>query len=167
MNQKEVTETRDIDELVKALYSLKNGETLRIEITKCNNEVKVNENDVIVEENEDNLERRIYDFQNQLGIRSNINGYNYIKTAITLAYEDATIMESVTKRLYPEIAKRYNTTASRVERAIRHAIETTWQYGNLKLINDVFGYSLRVDKGKPTNSEFIAHVVNAMRMDLI
>ena len=101
MNQKEVIETRDIEELVKVLYSLKNGDVLRIEITKYNNnEVKVNEDD---------LERRIFKFQTQLGIRSNIKGYNYIKTAITLAYNDSTILESVTKRLYPDIAKIYNT----------------------------------------------------------
>lgn len=159
MNQKEVIETRDIEELVKVLYSLKNGDVLRIEITKYNNnEVKVNE---------DNLERRIFKFQTQLGIRSNIKGYNYIKTAITLAYNDSTILESVTKRLYPDIAKIYNTTASRVERAIRHAIETAWMNGNVDVINDIFGYSVCADKAKPTNSEFIAHVVNAMQMNLI
>lgn len=159
MNQKEVIETRDIEELVKVLYSLKNGDVLRIEITKYNNnEVKVNEDD---------LERRIFKFQTQLGIRSNIKGYNYIKTAITLAYNDSTILESVTKRLYPDIAKIYNTTASRVERAIRHAIETAWMNGNVDVINDIFGYSVCADKVKPTNSEFIAHVVNAMQMNLI
>ena len=159
MNQKEVIETRDIEELVKVLYSLKNGDVLRIEITKYNNnEVKVNEDD---------HERRIFKFQTQLGIRSNIKGYNYIKTAITLAYNDSTILESVTKRLYPDIAKIYNTTASRVERAIRHAIETAWMNGNVDVINDIFGYSVCADKAKPTNSEFIAHVVNAMQMNLI
>ena len=159
MNQKEVIETRDIEELVKVLYSLKNGDVLRIEITKYNNnEVKVNEDD---------LERRIFKFQTQLGIRSNIKGYNYIKTAITLAYNDSTILESVTKRLYPDIAKIYNTTASRVERAIRQAIETAWMNGNVDVINDIFGYSVCADKAKPTNSEFIAHVVNAMQMNLI
>ena len=159
MNQKEVIETRDIEELVKVLYTLKNGDVLRIEITKYNNnEVKVNEDD---------LERRIFKFQTQLGIRSNIKGYNYIKTAITLAYNDSTILESVTKRLYPDIAKIYNTTASRVERAIRHAIETAWMNGNVDVINDIFGYSVCADKAKPTNSEFIAHVVNAMQMNLI
>ena len=159
MNQKEVIETRDIEELVKVLYSLKNGDVLRIEITKYNNnEVKVNEDD---------LERRIFKFQTQLGIRSNIKGYNYIKTAITLAYNDSPILESVTKRLYPDIAKIYNTTASRVERAIRHAIETAWMNGNVDVINDIFGYSVCADKAKPTNSEFIAHVVNAMQMNLI
>ena len=159
MNQKEVIETRDIEELVKVLYSLKNGDVLRIEITKYNNnEVKVNEDD---------LERRIFKFQTKLGIRSNIKGYNYIKTAITLAYNDSTILESVTKRLYPDIAKIYNTTASRVERAIRHAIETAWMNGNVDVINDIFGYSVCADKAKPTNSEYIAHVVNAMQMNLI
>lgn len=167
MNQKEVIETRDIEELAKVLYSLKNGEVLRIEITKYNNKVRVNEKGVIVEENEDDLERRIFKFQTQLGIRSNIKGYNYIKTAITLAYNDSTILESVTKRLYPDIAKIYNTTASRVERAIRHAIETAWMNGNVDVINDIFGYSVCADKAKPTNSEFIAHVVNAMQMNLI
>ena len=159
MNQKEVIETRDIEELVKVLYSLKNGDVLRIEITKYNNnEVKVNEDD---------LERRIFKFQTQLGIRSNIKGYNYIKTAITLAYNDSTILESVTKRLYPDIAKIYNTTASRVERAIRHAIETAWMNGNVDVINDIFGYSVCADKAKPTNSEFIEHVVNAMQINII
>lgn len=167
MNQKEVIETRDIEELAKVLYSLKNGEVLRIEITKYNNKVRVNEKDVIVEENKDNLERRIFKFQNQLGIHSNIKGYNYIKTAITLVYNDQTLMESITKRLYPDIAKIYNTTASRVERAIRHAIETAWMNGNVDAINDIFGYSVCADKAKPTNSEFIAQVVNAIQMNLI
>ena len=157
MNQKEVIETRDIEELVKVLYSLKNGDVLRIEITKYNNnQVKVNEDD---------LERRIFKFQTQLGIRSNIKGYNYIKTAITLAYNDSTILESVTKRLYPDIAKIYNTTASRVERAIRHAIETAWMNGNVDVINDIFGYSVCADKAKPTNSEFIALIADKLRLE--
>lgn len=170
MDKKEIITSSDAEELVKAieivkaLYSLKEGESLRIEITKCNCQV-ISDNKI--EEEPKSIEIRIYKFLAEIGIPSNIKGYNYIKTALMLAYNDSSILENITKVLYSEIAKKYDTTSSRVERAIRHAIEVACTKGNVELINKIFKYSISVNKGKPTNSEFIAQTINAMQMNLI
>lgn len=162
-NEKETRVISDVETLIKAIYALDNGETFRIEITKIDDCKVILEK----EKKDDDLEKRIFRFQSQLGIPSNIRGYNYIKTAIILAYNDPELVQNITKGLYPSVAKIYETTSSRVERAIRHALETTWKNGNMELINRVFGHSVSASKGKPTNSAFIAHSVNAMRMNLI
>ncbi|MPN30049.1 Stage 0 sporulation protein A [bioreactor metagenome] len=88
----------------------------------------------------------------------------YLREAITLVVNDIELLSAVTKELYPSIAKRYNTTASRVERAIRHAIEVAWSRGQVDTINKLFGYTIHNDKGKPTNSEFIAMVADKLRL---
>lgn len=100
----------------------------------------------------------------QIGIPAHIKGYHYLREAILLSLEDEEMLESVTKLLYPTVAKRFNTTASRVERAIRHAIETAWDRGDLDTIQNLFGYTVSVGKGKPTNSEFIALITDNLRL---
>ena len=113
-----------------------------------------------------NLERRIFEVLKDLGVPAHLDGYNYLRSAITMAVEDKTIMESITGRLYPEIAKRYDTVPSRVERAIRNAIETAWDRGDLYVLKQYFGNTISSSKGKPTNSEFISCVVNQLRMEI-
>ncbi len=102
----------------------------------------------------------------QIGIPAHIKGYQYLREAILLVIKDMDLLGAVTKELYPSIADRYHTTASRVERAIRHAIEVAWNRGNVDAINSIFGYTISSHRGKPTNSEFIAMVADRLRMEL-
>lgn len=110
------------------------------------------------------LEMIVTKYMRKFGIPASIQGYQYIRTAIMMAVEDIKIVNFITKELYPEIAKKYSTTSSRVERAIRHAIEVAWDRGNVETINKVFGYSIQSGKGKPTNSEFIAAIADIIRL---
>ncbi len=100
-----------------------------------------------------------------LGIPSHIKGYQYIRESIYLMYENPNLIGGITKELYPEIAAKYNTTASRVERAIRHAIEVSWNRGDYDLMEEIFGHSVDYDRAKPTNSEFIATLSDKLRLD--
>ena len=102
------------------------------------------------------LELMITEIIHQIGVPAHIKGYHYLREAITLAVNDADIINSVTKQLYPTVAKKYQTTSSRVERAIRHAIEVAWDRGDIDVLNSYFGYTIHNERGKPTNSEFIA-----------
>lgn len=110
------------------------------------------------------LEIVITDIIHQIGIPAHIKGYHYLREAITLSVNDSEMLECVTKQLYPTVAKRFSTTASRVERAIRHAIEIAWDRGDLEVINSLFGYTVNSGKGKPTNSEFIALITDKLRL---
>lgn len=101
----------------------------------------------------------------ELGVPSHIKGYEYIREGIMLLYNDPSIIGGITKELYPEIAEKYNTSVSRVERAIRHAIEVSWNRGNLDLMEEVFGHSVDYDKAKPTNSEFIVTVADKLKLE--
>ncbi|MGN0614313.1 MAG: sporulation transcription factor Spo0A [Porcipelethomonas sp.] len=100
----------------------------------------------------------------QLGVPAHIKGYHYLREAILASLEDKELLESVTKMLYPTVAKKFDTTSSRVERAIRHAIEIAWDRGNLDTLNSFFGYTVNTCKGKPTNSEFIALITDKLRL---
>lgn len=101
----------------------------------------------------------------QIGVPAHIKGYQFLRDAILMTMENGEYINSVTKRLYPEIAKKNNTTASRVERAIRHAIEVAWDRGDVDTLNSYFGYTIHNLRGKPTNSEFIAMIADRMRLD--
>ncbi len=101
----------------------------------------------------------------ELGMPSHIKGYEYIREGIMLLYNDPSIIGGITKELYPEIAEKFNTSVSRVERAIRHAIEVSWNRGNLDLMEEVFGHSVDYDKAKPTNSEFIVTVADKLKLE--
>lgn len=100
----------------------------------------------------------------EIGVPAHIKGYLYLRTAILMVVEDMDILNAVTKQLYPDIAKEYDTTDTRVERAIRHAIEVAWERGNIDMIQEMFGYTIQADKGKPTNSEFIALMADRIRL---
>ena len=112
----------------------------------------------------ENMEIVVTDVIHQLGVPAHIKGYHYLREAILSSIEAPELLESVTKLLYPTVAKRFDTTSSRVERAIRHAIEIAWDRGNLDTLNAFFGYTVNTCKGKPTNSEFIALITDKLRL---
>ncbi|UTR09482.1 MULTISPECIES: sporulation transcription factor Spo0A [Evansella] len=112
-----------------------------------------------------NLDASITSIIHEIGVPAHIKGYMYLREAITMVYNDIELLGSITKVLYPDIAKKFNTTASRVERAIRHAIEVAWSRGNIESISKMFGYTVNVSKAKPTNSEFIAMVADKLRIE--
>ncbi len=112
----------------------------------------------------DDMEVVVTDIIHQLGVPAHIKGYHYLRTAILYSIEDKTLLDSVTKLLYPTVAGIYDTTSSRVERAIRHAIEIAWDRGNVDTLNSFFGYTVDTGKGKPTNSEFIALITDKLRL---
>lgn len=114
---------------------------------------------------EQNLETDVTQMLHEIGIPAHIKGYQYLRDAIIMSVQDAEMLASVTKILYPTIAKKHQTTPSRVERAIRHAIEVAWSRGKMDTINAIFGYTVSGGKGKPTNSEFVALIADKIRLD--
>lgn len=110
------------------------------------------------------LETQVTQIIHQIGVPAHIKGYQYLRTAIIMAIKDAEIINYVTKMLYPTVAKQYQTTSSRVERAIRHAIEVAWDRGDVDVLNSYFGYTIQNNRGKPTNSEFIAMIADNLRL---
>jgi two-component system response regulator (stage 0 sporulation protein A) len=112
-----------------------------------------------------NLDANITSIIHEIGVPAHIKGYLYLREAISMVYNDIELLGSITKVLYPDIAKKFNTTASRVERAIRHAIEVAWSRGNIDSISSLFGYTVSMTKAKPTNSEFIAMVADKLRLE--
>ena len=114
---------------------------------------------------ERNLELDVTNIIHEIGVPAHIKGYQYLRDAIILSVEDMEMLNSITKILYPTIAKKYQTTPSRVERAIRHAIEVAWSRGKMDTIDELFGYTVSTGKGKPTNSEFIALIADKIRLE--
>lgn len=110
------------------------------------------------------LETQVTQMIHQIGVPAHIKGYQYLRTAILMTISDNEIINSVTKVLYPTVAKKYATTSSRVERAIRHAIEVAWDRGDIDVLNAYFGYTIQNNRGKPTNSEFIAMIADNLRL---
>lgn len=113
---------------------------------------------------ENDLEAQVTKIIHQIGVPAHIKGYQYLRTAILMVAENTDIINSVTKTLYPSVARQYGTTSSRVERAIRHAIEVAWDRGDLDVLNAFFGYTVQNSRGKPTNSEFIAMIADNLRL---
>ena len=110
------------------------------------------------------IETQVTKIIHKIGVPAHIKGYQYLRTAILMAVHDGDIINSVTKILYPSVAKKYDTTTSRVERAIRHAIEVAWDRGDVETLNSYFGYTIQNSRGKPTNSEFIAMIADNLRL---
>ena len=113
-----------------------------------------------------NLESIITDVIHEIGVPAHIKGYNYLREAISLCIQDKEFINSITKMLYPTVARNYQTTSSRVERAIRHAIEVAWNRGREEILNGIFGYTIDTNKGKPTNGEFIAMISDSIRLKM-
>lgn len=116
--------------------------------------------------NRPNLEVMVTEIIHQIGVPAHIKGYHYLRDGIVLAVRDQNMINSVTKLLYPTIAKMHDTTSSRVERAIRHAIEVAWDRGDVDVLNAYFGYTIRNSRGKPTNSEFIAMIADNLKLQM-
>ena len=145
-----VTEPVDPSVIVKKVMSLYNF--------KSGNVLSSIKNELV------NIEYIVTDVIHQIGIPAHIKGYHYLRAAIILSVNDVDMINRVTKLLYPTVAKRYNTTSSRVERAIRHAIEIAWDRGDVDVLNGIFGYTVHSLKGKPTNSEFVAMIADRLRL---
>ena len=125
--------------------------------------ITYNEN-IVKNEQYTDLDTEITAILHEIGVPAHIKGYLYIREAITMVYHNLDLLGSITKILYPEIAQKYCTTASRVERAIRHAIEVAWIRGNVEAISEIFSYTISYNKSKPTNSEFIAMIADRLRL---
>lgn len=141
---------------IKSLYS--------VELQASKNKV-INPYEKIQTISEKTLEEVITEIIHDVGVPAHIKGYQYLRDAIHMSVEDMDMLNSVTKILYPEVAKKYKTTPSRVERAIRHAIEVAWSRGKVDTIEEMFGYTISQGRGKPTNSEFIALITDKIRME--
>ncbi|MBQ8043355.1 MAG: hypothetical protein IJ272_04305 [Clostridia bacterium] len=113
---------------------------------------------------ENDIEKEITEILHVLGVPAHIKGYQYLRTAILMAVMDPAVLDKTTKVLYPKVAKHYGTTASRTERAIRHSIEVAWERGNIDVLNSYFGNTIDINRGKPTNSEFIAMIADKLRL---
>lgn len=130
-----------------------------------NTEKKIEETKGKTTVGEEDLENRVTNMLHEIGIPAHIKGYHYLRDSIIMAVEDMDVLNAITKVLYPTVAKKYQTTSSRVERAIRHAIEVAWNRGKLDTLDELFGYTVSTGKGKPTNSEFIALIADTIQLE--
>lgn len=156
---------RKVSELGADYYILKpyNMDLLEEKVKDITNEFDILGDSIDLSNN--SLQISITKTLHELGVPSHIKGYHYIREGISLIYNNPRIVGGITKELYPEIAKKYNSTTSRVERAIRHAIEVSWNRANWDFMEDIFGYSVDIDKAKPTNSEFIVTIADKLRLE--
>lgn len=153
----------DFDIFTKRIYELVgNSSSVDKKYNIDLDNILINTNSYI---SENDLETDITNVIHEIGVPAHIKGYQYLREAISMVVENLDLLGAVTKELYPSIAKKYNTTPSRVERAIRHAIEVAWSRGKIDTINKLFGYTVHNDKGKPTNSEFIAIIADKLRLE--
>jgi two-component system response regulator (stage 0 sporulation protein A) len=132
-------------------------------ILECTNGNK--DNGKVINLLHSNLQISVTKLLHELGVPSHIKGYQYIREAIIILYEHPEMIGGITKELYPDIASKFDTTVSRVERAIRHAIEVSWNRGDWKLMEEIFGHSVDIDKAKPTNSEFVVTISDKLRLE--
>lgn len=169
MEQLNITATKDNEKIYKILGDLMNGDKeFQIMITvpsgKAPVQRSVSQEQPRETEVDRNLEQDVTDMIHEIGVPAHIKGYQYLREAIMMSVDDPAMISSITKILYPTIAKRFQTTPSRVERAIRHAIEVAWSRGKMETLDALFGYTIDTGKGKPTNSEFIALIADRIRL---
>ena len=158
----------DIQILVKRIKELKYYQPSQYKNNFISREIKTQYIDISPEEkkNEENLEALVTNVIHEVGVPAHIKGYQYLREAIIMVVNNIEVINQITKQLYPDIAKKYGTTPSRVERAIRHAIEVAWGRGQADVVESIFGYTVSASKGKPTNSEFIAMIADKLRLEL-
>jgi len=157
----------DIEVLIKRIEELKNYQVPDRATNFIVKESKSNYIEISNQENkEDNLEALVTNIIHEVGVPAHIKGYQYLREAIMMVVEDIDMINQITKQLYPEIALKFKTTSSRVERAIRHAIEVAWSRGKIEATESIFGYTVDSNKGKPTNSEFIAMIADKLRLEM-
>ena len=168
MEQLNLTVTRDNEKVYQILDNLMSQDkAFQIMITvpsekqeTLTGELKASENVNVIHD----LEKDVTNMIHEIGVPAHIKGYQYLREAIMMSVEDVEMLGSITKILYPTIAAKYQTTPSRVERAIRHAIEVAWSRGKMETLDALFGYTINTGKGKPTNSEFIALIADKIRL---
>lgn len=162
-----VTASRDQEQFYRILNNLisTNKEfQIMITVPSAMKEGDVQNVDMLQIPVQHDLEKDVTDMIHEIGVPAHIKGYQYLREAIMMSVEDVEMLGSITKVLYPTIAKKYQTTPSRVERAIRHAIEVAWSRGRMETLDALFGYTINTGKGKPTNSEFIALIADKIRL---
>ena len=168
MEQLNITATKDNEKVYKILDDLMNaGREFQIMITVPSGKVTAEQEQAKETKKAEvirDLEQDVTDMIHKIGVPAHIKGYQYLREAIMMSVEDPVMISSITKILYPTIAKRFQTTPSRVERAIRHAIEVAWSRGRMETLDSLFGYTIDTGKGKPTNSEFIALIADKIRL---
>ncbi len=170
MEQLNITSTKDNDKVYKILGDLMSADKeFQIMITVPSTRKK---DAATQEKKEQKAQKAVHDLEqdvttmiHEIGVPAHIKGYQYLREAIMMSVEDPSMISSITKILYPTIAKKFQTTSSRVERAIRHAIEVAWSRGRMETLDALFGYTINTGKGKPTNSEFIALIADRIRLD--
>lgn len=168
MEQLNITAAKDNEKIYKILGDLMNGDKeFQIMITVPSGK-NVGLKNAVQEPKKSavqrDLEQDVTNMIHEIGVPAHIKGYQYLREAIMMSVEDPGMISSITKILYPTIAKRFQTTSSRVERAIRHAIEVAWSRGRMETLDALFGYTIDTGKGKPTNSEFIALIADKIRL---
>ncbi len=158
----------DINVLIKRMKDLKNYQPGQFKGGLMSREIKTQYIEIAPDKkkNQENLEALVTNVIHEVGVPAHIKGYQYLREAIMMVIKDTEVINQITKQLYPNIAGKYQTTPSRVERAIRHAIEVAWGRGEQETVENIFGYTVSADKGKPTNSEFIAMIADKLRLEL-
>ena len=158
----------DIELLISRIRELKNFKPNQNVNNFIGREIKSQYVDIPAngEKNQENLEALVTNIIHEVGVPAHIKGYQYLREAIIMVVNDIDVINQITKSLYPKIAYKFNTTPSRVERAIRHAIEVAWGRGDQQTVEKIFGYTISAAKGKPTNSEFIAMIADKLRLEL-
>ena len=158
----------DIELLVKRIRELKMYKNTQIRNTYISRDVKPKYIEIEDKSNKDenHVEALVTNIIHEVGVPAHIKGYQYLRDAIIIVVNNIDVLNQITKQLYPEIAEKYGTTPSRVERAIRHAIEVAWGRGQTDAVERIFGYTVSAVKGKPTNSEFIAMIADKLRLEL-
>jgi two-component system response regulator (stage 0 sporulation protein A) len=158
----------DIELLIKRIKELKNFNPNQNSNSFISREIKQQYVEIPInsQNNEENLEALVTNIIHEVGVPAHIKGYQYLREAIIMVVKDIDVINQITKSLYPKIAYKFGTTPSRVERAIRHAIEVAWGRGDQKTVENIFGYTISAAKGKPTNSEFIAMIADKLRLEL-
>jgi two-component system response regulator (stage 0 sporulation protein A) len=158
----------DISLLIKRIKDFKYYQPGSVKGNYASREIKQQYIEIAPESKKDegNLEALVTNVIHEVGVPAHIKGYQYLREAIMMVVNDIDIINQITKQLYPEIAEKYKTTPSRVERAIRHAIEVAWRRGQTDTVENIFGYTVSAAKGKPTNSEFIAMIADKLRLEL-
>lgn len=164
-----VTASRDGEQFYRILNNLiSTNKAFQIMITvpsgAKDEDIRVSEGNIRNAGMPRDLEKDVTDMIHEIGVPAHIKGYQYLREAIMMSVQDVEMLGSITKILYPTIAKKYQTTPSRVERAIRHAIEVAWSRGRMETLDALFGYTINTGKGKPTNSEFIALIADKIRL---
>ena len=158
----------DISLLIKRIRDFKYHQPLPVPDSFTGREIKIPYIEIAKKDlkSEKSLEALVTNIIHEVGVPAHIKGYQYLREAIMMVVNDIEVINQITKQLYPEIADRFNTTPSRVERAIRHAIEVAWGRGQIETVENIFGYTVSNAKGKPTNSEFIAMIADKLRLEL-